>query len=149
MRSTGGSAVSLLITDPISILLFNDRFGINRIYIHESREAITFASEAKAILCVRPETRTLDPQALGHFLGFGAVFDNRTLFAGVSLMPGGACWSLSRPSVAAVKKFQYFHPSTWESQPLLDPATFYRRSGTPPREYFRRISAPGRRWGFL
>src|SRR5437899_549293 len=35
--------------------LFNDRYGMHRVYCHESPEAFYFAVEAKAILAVRPE----------------------------------------------------------------------------------------------
>ena len=65
-----------------SVLLFNDRFGVHRIYLHQRNDTFTFASEAKAILQVRPHTRTLSTEGLGHFLGFGTVFDNKTLFQG-------------------------------------------------------------------
>lgn len=34
--------------------LFNDRFGLNRIYYHQSQDAFYFSAEAKAILAVRP-----------------------------------------------------------------------------------------------
>ena len=37
--------------------LFNDRFGMHRLYYHESKAAFYFAAEAKAILAVRPELR--------------------------------------------------------------------------------------------
>lgn len=33
-------------------LLFNDRYGMHRIYYHESKDAFYFAAEAKAILAV-------------------------------------------------------------------------------------------------
>src|ERR1700733_10379016 len=36
-------------------ILFNDRYGMNRIYYHEGKEAFYFAAEAKAILAVRSE----------------------------------------------------------------------------------------------
>ena len=34
--------------------LFNDRYGMHRIYFHEARDAFYFAAEAKAILAVKP-----------------------------------------------------------------------------------------------
>ena len=46
-------------------VLFNDRFGMHRIYYHEAKEAFYFAAEAKAILAVRPELRAVDPRGLG------------------------------------------------------------------------------------
>jgi asparagine synthase (glutamine-hydrolysing) len=106
-----------------SLLLFNDRFGVHRVYLHEGRDSFAFASEAKAILSVRPETRALDPAALGQFLGFGSVFDGRTLFSGISLLPGGSAWTIHGPT--SITKGQYFHPRQWTEQSTLDAATFY------------------------
>ena len=34
--------------------LFNDRFGMHRVYYHQSKEAFYFGAEAKAVLAVRP-----------------------------------------------------------------------------------------------
>src|SRR5262249_17481425 len=53
-----------------TILLFNDRFGMERIYFNECSESFAFASEAKALLSVRPETRQLDSAAVGQFVAF-------------------------------------------------------------------------------
>ena len=106
-----------------SVTLFNDRFGVHRIYHYESDGAFMFASEAKAILSIRPETRAFDPQGLGQFLGFGSVFDNRTLFAGLSLVPAASCWTMKGPST--IDKQQYFHPSRWTERPPLDSTRFY------------------------
>jgi asparagine synthase (glutamine-hydrolysing) len=47
-------------------ILFNDRYGMQRIYYHEAKEAFYFATEAKAILAVRPELRKVDPRALSR-----------------------------------------------------------------------------------
>jgi asparagine synthase (glutamine-hydrolysing) len=48
------------------VTLFNDRYGMHRIYYHEAREAFYFAAEAKAILAVRPELRATDPRGLAE-----------------------------------------------------------------------------------
>ena len=106
-----------------AILLFNDRFGMGRVYCHEGNDTLTFASEAKAILSVRPETRALDAHGVAQFLGVGAAFNNRTLFANVSLLPAGSCWAVDRPS--SIGRRQYFHPNMWVEQPRLEPTAFY------------------------
>ena len=46
--------------------LFNDRYGMHRLYYHESKDAFYFAAEAKAILAVRPELRRADIKGLGN-----------------------------------------------------------------------------------
>src|SRR5208283_4011266 len=53
-----------ILTDRVrgTTTLFNDRYGLQRIYYHESKDAFYFAAEAKAILAVRPELRSIDPK---------------------------------------------------------------------------------------
>src|SRR4029077_3019826 len=46
--------------------LFNDRYGMYRLYYHESKDAFYFAAEAKAILTVRPELRKPNVRSLGE-----------------------------------------------------------------------------------
>src|SRR3989442_2966513 len=106
-----------------TILLFNDRFGVQRVYYHEGKDSFAFASEAKSLLSVRPETRTLDARALGEFLGFGTVFQNRTLFSNVFVLPAGSSWTFKGPS--DIKKRHYFDASIWERQPALTEEAFY------------------------
>src|SRR6266480_6558586 len=45
-------------------VLFNDRYGLDRLYVHESDEGIYFASEAKALLRILPELREFDPEGV-------------------------------------------------------------------------------------
>ena len=107
------------------IFLFNDRYGAGRVFFHESQDGFYFASEAKALLKVLPETRELDFKSVGEFLSCGSVMQNRTLFAGISLLPAGSVWSFSpgRP----VCKEVYFRKEQWENLPQLDAATYYDR----------------------
>lgn len=103
--------------------LFNDRFGLQRIYFHESRDAFYFAAEAKAILAVRPELRSSDPQGLGEFIGCGCVLENRTLFRGVHVVPPGSAWIFRDGKLE--KKASYFEPREWEEQEPLDAESYY------------------------
>jgi asparagine synthase (glutamine-hydrolysing) len=98
-------------------ILFNDRYGLQRLYYHESDDAFYFAAEAKAILKVRPELRHTDPRGVGEFITCGCVLENRTLFPGISVLPPGSSWSFRDSSLE--KKGQYFHPSEWENQEPL------------------------------
>ncbi len=104
-------------------LLFNDRYGMHRIYCHESDEAFYFAAEAKAILAVRPELRRLNPRSLGEFIACGCVLEDRTLFEGIELLPPASAWSFGNASLQ--RKIHYFNPQEWEDQSLLDSQSFY------------------------
>jgi asparagine synthase (glutamine-hydrolysing) len=104
--------------------LFNDRYGMHRIYYHESRDGLYFAAEAKAILAVRPELRTIDPQAMGEFVSCGCTLEGRSLFQGVRLLPGASKWVFRSGSLE--KKETYFQPQDWENQGPLEPESFYQ-----------------------
>jgi len=104
------------------VVLFNDRYGLSRIYYHERPEGLYFASEAKALLRVRPELRRFDPRGLGEWFACGAPLQNRTLFPGVSLLPGGSAWT-QEPGMA-LRKECYFTPESWERQTALAPAAY-------------------------
>jgi asparagine synthase (glutamine-hydrolysing) len=104
--------------------LFNDRYGMNRIYYHEGPATFYFAAEAKAILAVRPELRSIVPQSLGELVSVGCVLENRTLFRGIQVLPAGSAWGLSKGN--APNKRSYFEAKQWEELPTADPETYYQ-----------------------
>jgi asparagine synthase (glutamine-hydrolysing) len=106
------------------VLLFNDRYGVERIYVHEKGDILYFASEAKALLSVVPELRTWDEQGVAQFLKFGSTIEGRTLFRGVRFLPGGSLWHFE---AGRLRKDRYFEPGAWEHTPPLDEDTFERR----------------------
>jgi asparagine synthase (glutamine-hydrolysing) len=104
--------------------LFNDRYGLQRVYYHEARDAFYFAAEAKAILAVRPELRRADPRGLAEFVACGCVLENRTLFDGICVLPCASAWIFRHGSLESKK--EYFQPREWEEQSELDPESYYR-----------------------
>src|SRR5262249_24002598 len=68
-------------------ILFNDRYGLGRIYVHERDGSVLFSSEAKSLLATLPKLRELDPRGLGEWFSCGCALGHRTLFRGVSLLP--------------------------------------------------------------
>ena len=113
--------------------LFNDRYGSERIYWHQTENATYFASEAKALLRVLPELRKFDEEGVAQFLGYGCTLEGRTLFQGIQLLPGASLWSFERGR--SHKRRMYFSPSIWESQPILPGEAFEARF----QETFKRI----------
>ncbi len=104
-------------------VLFVDRYGMQRIYFHEKEDDFYFSSEAKCLLKVLPELRRLDPESMGHYFTCGSVLENRTLFSGVSLLPGGSSWRFQKGICTARKK--YFLPSEWENLEILEKSKFH------------------------
>jgi asparagine synthase (glutamine-hydrolysing) len=103
--------------------LFNDRYGLQRLYYHQSKDGFYFAAEAKAILKVRPELRRTDPRGLGEFVVCGCVLENRTLFPGIYVLPPGSAWVFRDCALEA--RNSYFEPKEWEQQEALMPEEYY------------------------
>ena len=103
------------------IFLFNDRYGVQRIYWHQAGDEFYFASEAKALLRILPQLREFDTEGVAQFLGFGCTLGTRTLFRGIDLLPGGSLWSFEQGNC---HKRKYFSPQAWESQSALSEEAF-------------------------
>jgi asparagine synthase (glutamine-hydrolysing) len=116
-----------------SALLFNDRYGLQRLYYHEAKDGFYFAAEAKAILAVKPELRNIDAAAMGEWISCGCVVNNHTLFQDIHVLPPGSAWSFSSRRVE--RRESYFQPREWEELPVLDEESFYREL----RDVFARI----------
>jgi len=102
-------------------LLFNDRYGLERLYVHQTADATYFASEAKALLRILPDLRALDDAAVAEFLAFGCVLESKTLFRGIRCLDGGSLWSFQDGSCT---KDRYFDPESWVHQPALTAQAF-------------------------
>ena len=103
--------------------LFNDRYGMHRLYVHESDGVFYFANEAKAILAARPDLRRPDLRGIGEFIACSCVLENRTIFKGIQVLPAASKWMFRRGSCA--EKTTYFNPSQWEEQTPLDAEAYY------------------------
>ena len=103
-------------------LLFNDRYGMERLYYYEKSDMTLFASEAKALLVVLPELRAFDDEGVAQFLAFGCTFGGRTLFRNLQFLPGGSVWIFE--DRVCSRKEQYFCLENWESQPALTEEAF-------------------------
>ncbi|HYD16686.1 MAG TPA: asparagine synthase-related protein [Candidatus Nanoarchaeia archaeon] len=103
--------------------LFNDRYGLHRIYYHEAPDTFFFAAEAKAILAVRPELRNVDLQGLGEFISCGCVLEDRTLFKDIRVLPGASVFTFRDRRLADCSK--YFDRNEWERQEPLNAKQYY------------------------
>jgi asparagine synthase (glutamine-hydrolysing) len=117
-----GIAIDL---DLRKITLFNDRYGMSRVYLYEGADEFIFASEAKSILRIRPALRTIDPGAMSQYLRYNCVMGNMTLFKGISLLPPASSWSFT--CCAGPQKQKYFDYADWERQPTMGPKDFYEK----------------------
>ena len=121
--------------------LFNDRFGLNRLYYHENDKGLFFSSEAKPLLRVFPQLRSYNYKSLGQFFSWGCVLDNNTLFSDIRLIPGGSLWSFVPGGKS--ERSAYFQRTAWEEQAVLSDTQFYDKLSDTwarilPRYFHRR-----------
>jgi asparagine synthase (glutamine-hydrolysing) len=107
-----------------SVRLFNDRYGMHRLYYYESPDAFYFAAEAKAILAARPDLREASLDGLGEFLAYSCVLENKTIFRRIFVLPAASSWSFRNGHIE--KKHAYFEPREWEGQTPLDPDSYWQ-----------------------
>src|SRR5947207_1783967 len=124
------------------VTLFNDRYGMGRIYFHESPDELLFASEAKALLKIRPALRVVDPERLAEYLRYNCVLRQGTLFRGISLLPKASAWCFERNT--CLRRRQYFDFSEWENQPDLEDEIFYGQWAESVTRVFPRYAREGR-----
>jgi len=121
-----------------TVTLYNDRYGMHRLYYYETPGAFYFSSEAKAILAVSAESRTADPKSLGEFVALSCVLENRSIFKSIHLLPAASTWTFRNSKLDS--RHTYFKPSEWEEQTPLSSESYYSQlrsvlSAALPRYY--------------
>lgn len=106
------------------VVIFNDRFGMQRVYYYEKKDAFLFSSEAKSLLKICPELREIDPASLGQLLSMGCILENNnTLYKNIYLLPSASLWRFNNGNIE--KKEHYFNQKDWENQAPLEKDIFY------------------------
>ena len=94
----GMFTISILDRRKQALYLIRDRIGVKPLYLHYDGNVLLFASEIKALLCSGIE-RSIDYQALGHFLTYNYVPQPLTMFAGVRHLEPGHWLRIDRQGI--------------------------------------------------
>lgn len=99
------------------LVLFNDRLGLFPLYYTETSAGLLFASGVRALLADPAVDRTVDPVAIGQFVVYDHLLDDRTLLKGSRLLPQGAVLTYrdGRSTIGRYWTLQY--PELYEPQP--------------------------------
>src|SRR5258708_30526423 len=110
----GDYAIALWDTDREQLVLARDRAGVKPLYFYQKDGRFIFASEIKAILEHPAVRRTVNEEALYHYLTLGTTPAPQTLFREVQKIPAGHMMVVNR--AGAVRMTQY-----WDALPPLSP----------------------------
>ena len=116
------------------ITLFNDRYGMGRVYFHEGKDEFIFSSEAKSLLKVRPALGIIDSPAMAEYLRFNCVLGNKSLFKEIALLPAASSWDFE--GGATLNRKRYFQFNDWERQHLLGSDEFYQKFAATVSDVF-------------
>jgi asparagine synthase (glutamine-hydrolysing) len=86
-RLRGSFCVALLDTTARRLILASDLLGSYPLYWFADRQHLVFASELKAVLRAPDAPHGVDPRAVADYLTFGFLLGNKTLAAGVEVLP--------------------------------------------------------------
>lgn len=86
-RINGMFAFALYDSRKKQLFMARDRAGEKPLFYHRSNGRIAFASELKALFVDPAVSRTVDPEALDHYLAYGYVPGELCLIAGVKKLP--------------------------------------------------------------
>ncbi len=117
-RLNGWFSGLLLDTRRGRAFLFNDRYGMDRVFVHEGVDGFYFSSEAKALLAVLPQEREFDIEGLSEFLTCGCTLGSRSLYKGVSILPPGALWTFAGGEIE--RRGSYFQLDGWTGQECIN-----------------------------
>lgn len=109
---TGSFAGFLIDHQKAKGFLFNDRYGMERLFLHTDGPRTFFSSEAKAILAVAPRTRAFDISGLADFLACGCTLATRSLYRDIEVLEGGTVMTFG-PGAATRRR--YFTCATLEA----------------------------------
>lgn len=104
-------------------LIFNDRYGLGRLYYHQGADGLVVASQVDHVLAAVPGPRSLCRRGLAEMLACGSVLQSRTLFSSVHVLPPASLWRVDDGGV--VTRTVYFDASTWEAQSPLAEEEFH------------------------
>ncbi len=94
------------------LLLMRDRIGIKPLYYGKSKYGIAFGSEIKSIISAGSVDTNYSDQSFSEYLWYGATYEDRTFFKGISeLRPGH--FMLLKGSEVRLEKW-------WELEEWLD-----------------------------
>lgn len=104
--------------------LFTDRFGIQRVFLQDTRAGIRFASTASVLLQTSQRRGDFDEQGIAEMLLCGCTLGVQSLFAGITILPG-ATLLIVEPDGRQTRR-SYFDRSAWEASQPLDGVAFTR-----------------------
>jgi hypothetical protein len=114
------------------LILANDRFGMNPLYVYRDGKTFIFSPEVKAILEHHDMELSLDNESICDFIVLGCILDNKTFIKNIFRLPGSSKCVFSNGDCKISK---YWNWDEYQHQPKLPETTFFEKSS----EVFKKV----------
>lgn len=111
MRLCGISAGFIADQTQRRCVLFTDRYGRERLFVHRHGSRTLFSSEAKAILAAAPETRSFDLEGLAEWIACGCTLGQQSLFRNIHICEAGTALVVD---ASGLTRHRYFDQAEFE-----------------------------------
>lgn len=88
-----------------TLFLARDRLGIRPLFYSEANDQLIFASELKAVLLHPDVDRSIDPQAVEDYFGFGYIPDPKSIYRAVRKLAPGSFLEVRRGSRPRIQQY--------------------------------------------
>ncbi|BCS36069.1 hypothetical protein TBR22_A53060 [Luteitalea sp. TBR-22] len=102
--------------------IFNDRFGVQRLFARFTSTGVCVASCARGVIAGHPEPTSIDRRGLAQMVVCGCTLSGTSLFTGIQVLPPAQVLFLEPDG--AIERRTYFDRRDWEDQNALEPETF-------------------------
>jgi asparagine synthase (glutamine-hydrolysing) len=99
------------------VILFNDRFGLKKIYYHENENGFYFSYHIKPIKEILSQKFQVDENSLAEYFAFNCIYNSKSLFKEIYVIPGGSYWIFF--NCKNVNKNTYFKLSEVQREPYF------------------------------
>ncbi len=100
-----------------SLYLVRDRFGVKPLYYAQTKDAIVFGSEVKAVLASGMVPAQIDPESVADYFTFQNLYGSATLFHNVQLLRPGTYLQARPLTGETLQEKRYVDPL-----PAVDPS---------------------------
>lgn len=123
-RFNGMFAFAIWDSTERTLWLARDRYGIKPLYWTQTGGIVVFGSEVKALLQHPGVAAEIDIAGMVEYFTFQNFFSERTLFAGISMLPAGCTLQIPLDGSPRPRLERYWDYDFHEPQPPVDDAEY-------------------------
>lgn len=109
LKDLGGEFAGILIDhDNHQISIFNDQFGLYRLFLHVKGNTVALSSELKTLALNIDDHLVVNPRGFAEYLSCGCTFGSQSLFNSIEVLPEASWIEVKDGKITERKKYYDF-----------------------------------------